>query len=156
MGKKGAAGKHSREAMFVAVDEDDGAAVCALLDADPSKLEKANADGWTPLIAASYAGSAEVVGALLRRGANVAAVCKDGDSAVHYAAAQGHADVIRALAARGAKLEATDNDGETPCDVAQSKKIRTLLEALIKEAEKGGGGEKEEGDEDIDGGEDGS
>lgn len=158
MGKKGA-GKQPREELWLAVDEDDGAAVCALLDADPSKLEKANADGWTPLIAASYAGSAEVVGALLRRGANVAAVCRDGDSAVHYASAQGHADVIRALAARGAKLEATDNDGETPCDVAQSKKIRTLLEALIKEAEKDGGGEKEEGgggEEDDGDGEDGS
>jgi hypothetical protein len=59
-------------------------------------------------------------------------------------------------AARGAKLEATDNDGETPCDVAQSKKIRTLLEALIKEAEKGGGGggggdEEDDGEEDEDG-----
>ena len=152
MGKKGA--KKQADELFAAVDEDNGAAVSALLDADPSKLEKTNADGWTPLIAAAYAGSAEVVDALLLRGANVAAVCADGDSAVHYASAQGHADVIRALAARGAKLEATDNDGETPCDVAQSKKIRTLLVALIKAAEKGGGGggdEEDDGEEDDDG-----
>lgn len=48
------------------------------------------------------------------------AVCKDGDSALHYASAQGHAEVIKRLAREpSVSFTLTDADGETPEDVAQ-------------------------------------
>ena len=147
-GKKGGSGGGGgkRDELFEAIDGDDDSAVAALLDADPARLEQRNSDGWTPLIAAAYGGSADLVTALLARGASVAAVCKDGDGAVHYAAAQGHAPVLKLLAKAGAKLETADNDGETPADVAQSKKIRTLIEQLVAEADAraGAGGDDDE------------
>ena len=47
-------------------------------------------------------------------------MCKDGDTALHYASAQGHAEIIKRLAREPAvNFAATDNDGETPEDVAQ-------------------------------------
>jgi len=156
MGKKGGGkgGKAAPAPDFAAADEDDVEALTAALAADPGALASRNADGWTPLHAAAYAGSVECVSALLAAGADAKAACKDGDLPVHYAAAQGHVEAARALvAAAGAgTLAATDNDGETPLDVAQSAKVRRALEKMAEDAEAADGG-ADEGD--GEGGEDG-
>ena len=138
MPKKGAYKKAPPPPAFLLCDEDDAAGLRTLLSEQPSALEQRNADGWTPLMMASYAGSEECASLLLQVGADVRAVCKDGDTALHYASAQGHMDIIRMLAKAGALLECEDEDEDTPAAVAQNKKTRQLIEALIAERNEGG------------------
>eukprot|EP00798_Chlamydomonas_sp_ICE-L_P001681 gene1681-33077_t len=73
-----------------------------------------------------------------------------GDSALHYAVVQGYEDIVEYLASKGAPLELKDKDGETPLDVAgKDKKMKKLLERLIKEREEDGdSNEKKDMDED--------
>lgn len=134
--------------IFAAIDEGDASAVSGILAADRAVLSSRNGDGWTPLIAASYAGEAAIVQLAISYGADVSSVCKDKDSAVHYAAAQGHGDIIELLAAAGAPLDAEDDDGETPKDVAKGKKIASLIQRLI-DAREAGADDKDGEDDEI-------
>ena len=133
-------------AIFKLCDDDDAPALGALLTETPDALESRNSDGWTPLMAAAFAGAEECVALLLRAGANVRAECKDRDTALHYASAQGHMDVVRLLAAAGARLDVEDEDGDTPAKVALNLKTRKLIEQLIVERDAGGGGGEGEGE----------
>ena len=75
----------------------------ASLDARPGGgVNCGNRDGMTPLIHACAVGHASVVDALLRAGADVAAVATDGESAVTAAARGGHTDALRLLLDHGA------------------------------------------------------
>jgi ankyrin repeat protein len=161
MGKasKNNGGKKVLDPIFAAIESGDASSLSALLAADSEAHTKRNADGWSPLIAASYAGDISCIDILLNAGADVRATCKDADSCIHYASAQGHLDAITRLAAAGCPLNKADNDGETPLDVAQNGKVKKLLEKLITEADNAdeggaaggaGGGRCEEDDEDED------
>ncbi len=151
-GKAGGGGGGKRPPIFDAIEDEDASAAAALL---PAALEQRNKDGQTPLIFASYVGAVDIVEALLAAGADARAVCKDSDTALHYACAQGHLEVIARLGkVRGVALDATDNDGETPMDVAANGKVKKMLEKLMElreaEDEEEGGGEEgaeEEGNE---------
>ena len=132
---KSKVGSSKKEPVFLVIDEGDASVLSSLLSTDPEVHTKRNSDGWTPLIAASYAGDISCIQILLNAGADVKAVCKDADGCVHYAAAQGHADAITLLAAAGAPLSSSDRDGETPLDVAQNGKIKKLLQKLIEAAD---------------------
>jgi ankyrin repeat protein len=79
---------------------------------------------------------------LVEKGLDVNAVCKDGDTPVHYAACQGEKECVEALAAAGADLTIKDNDGETPYKVAH-KSVKKLIKDLIAKAQ-GDSGEVEE------------
>ena len=143
--KKGCKG--GKLAIFKLCDDDDAPALGTLLTETPEALESRNGDGWTPLMAAAFAGAEECAALLLRAGANVRAECKDRDTALHYASAQGHMDVVRLLAAAGARLDVEDEDGDTPAKVALNLKTRKLIEQLIVERDAGGGGGAGEGEE---------
>jgi ankyrin repeat protein len=140
--------------IFDACEDDDAAQIGLMVAADVALLETRNKDGWTPLLAASYYGSAVAVEKLLSLGACVTAVCNDRDGAAHYASAQGNGDVLKLLAAAKAPLDKEDNDGETPAMVAQNPKIRKLVEKLVEEAqaaaEEDEEGEGEGGDDEGD------
>lgn len=58
-------------------------------------------------------------------------MCKDKDSALHYASAQGNIDCAQALAAAGCALELRDRDNERPVDVAQDGKTKKAIELLV-------------------------
>lgn len=150
--KKG--GKGGKDALFEAVDDGDIGAVTAALEADADSLSRKNKDGWTLLHAAAFAGELDIVELLLARsgGALKDVVCKDGDSAAHYASAQGHIPVLEALVKAGAKLSISDKDGETPLDVAQDKKTKKWLEAALARAEEepAGDGDADDGEDDDD------
>jgi len=139
MGKKGSSKKSP---IFAAVDNDDAEEVTILFGESPSVLTERNSDGWTPLLSAAFSGSTSCVQKLIALGADVKAVCKDGDSAVHYASVQGYADLIPMLSKAGASLTLLDNDGESPIDVAANAKVKKVIEKLIMEESA-----KEEGDE---------
>lgn len=150
---KSKGGSSKKEPVFLAVDAGDASALSSLLSTDVELHTRRNADGWTPLIAASYAGEISCIQILLNAGADVKAVCKDADGCVHYASAQGHAEAITLLAAAGAPLNSTDKDGETPLDVAQNGKIKKLLQKLIEAADAGdsGGATAQDGEDDGEG-----
>ena len=61
---------------------------------------------------AAVNGSGGALRWLLAEGADINAVCDDGDTAVHYASAQGHVDMIEILAAAGCDLALTSRDLE--------------------------------------------
>ncbi|PNH11371.1 Serine/threonine-protein kinase TNNI3K [Tetrabaena socialis] len=68
----------------------------------------AQRNGWTALHYASLNGSKEVVEALLRAGADMAAKGKDGWTALHYASLKGSKEVVEALLRAGADVAAKD------------------------------------------------
>ena len=67
-----------------------------------------NDDGWTPLHEACCLGSADIAQALLKRGANARACCKDGTTPLHKAARAGNAAVVIMLLQAGADVSAMD------------------------------------------------
>ena len=72
---------------------------------------------WTPLIAVCTGRrlrSSAVVDCLLRRGADVTARARGGDTALHRAILAGVPDAVKSLIAAGSGLEARNNCGATP------------------------------------------
>jgi uncharacterized protein len=131
---RGILGRVGATPLIAAASTSDVALVQALLDlgADP-KLT--NAGGTTPLLAAAGVGvgapeeaagsepeAMEVIEILLKLGADVNAVDKSGDNAMHGAAYRNHPEVVRLLADRGARIEVwnrPNKTGLTPLVVAE-------------------------------------
>jgi ankyrin repeat protein len=65
-------------------------------------VNKARADGCTPLLTAADSGHADVVDILIAAGANVNATRTGGATALSLALAEGHAEVEQKLRAAGA------------------------------------------------------
>jgi ankyrin repeat protein len=79
--------------------------------------------GLTPLHEATGAyQAAEVIQALLERGAKINARTDRGVTALHYAAARiVPKEVVELLVLKGAEINAKDNNGKTPLDWAQDR-----------------------------------
>ena len=98
-----------------------GDVVDVLIDADGGALVGATSNtGVSALWLAASAGKAAVVGALLRRGADVDNARSDGITALMAAASGGHVGAVEALAAAGANVALADRDGLTQ----GSKRVR--------------------------------
>ncbi|HEY5568320.1 MAG TPA: ankyrin repeat domain-containing protein [Gammaproteobacteria bacterium] len=95
-----------------------------------------NADGLTPLMAATGLRSSEIdtrgrfkteaeamasASALLAGGADINARDRFGQTALHGAAFRGWSDLVKLLAANGANLTAADLNGYTPIDAAMGR-----------------------------------
>jgi uncharacterized protein len=82
-------------------------------------IQKPNAHGLTPLMAAVRASRAEVAELLIDRGARVRAVDKRGFTALHYAAQNGMTKTVGLLLDRGAAINAPAGSGRyTPLQLA--------------------------------------
>uniref|UniRef100_A0A7S0X0U1 Uncharacterized protein n=1 Tax=Chlamydomonas leiostraca TaxID=1034604 RepID=A0A7S0X0U1_9CHLO len=139
--------------LFEAADTNDVDALLEIIGKDKAQLEVRNSDGWTALHQAAYAGAVDCVEELLKAGAAVGAICKQGDTPLHYASAQSNGEVIAMLAKAGAPLELKDKDGETPMDVAGNRATKKLIEQLIAKREAEGldtGKGRADGQEDSD------
>jgi ankyrin repeat protein len=131
---RGILGRVGATPLIAAASTSDVALVKLLLEleADP-KL--ANADGSTPLLAATGVGvgapeeaagsepeALEVVQLLLKLGADVNAVNKQGETAMHGAAYRNHPKVVQLLADKGARIDVwnrPNKDGLTPLVIAE-------------------------------------
>jgi ankyrin repeat protein len=90
------------------------AAVKSILEQKPGKLNQRNADGMTPLNQAAYYGKVEIVGELLKLGADMDIGDEDNSLPIHCAAISGNTSTIGILLEYGADLNARDNNGLTP------------------------------------------
>jgi ankyrin repeat protein len=88
-------------------------------------------DDLTPLLAAARIGNHAAAMALVREGADTAAVEADGTTALHWAAHFGDAELVRALLAAGAKVTATNRYGMTPLQVAAEQAGADVVAALL-------------------------
>merc|ERR1711939_408611 len=92
------------DAFFEGLVSGDVQATLAVIDANPEKLDKKlTRHGSPPLCLASRHGHAELVAALLERGADLIAEDEQGKMAIHNACDQGHIECARLL---GDALEA--------------------------------------------------
>jgi ankyrin repeat protein len=131
---RGILGRVGATPLIAAASTSDVPLVRALLDlgADPRIT---NADGTTPLLAATGAGlgapeeaagsepeAVEVVEIFLKLGADVNAVDKNGENAMHGAAYRNHPKVVQLLADKGAKIDVwnrPNKGGLTPLVIAE-------------------------------------
>jgi ankyrin repeat protein len=123
--------------LYRAVRSIDLAAVQLLVDrgANPSLALK---DGSTPLMAAAGLGAprggdeevteagdrndpADVMKALIAKGANVNAANDAGMTPLHYAAQRGSDRIIEFLASQGARFDVKNKQGRTPSELARGK-----------------------------------
>ena len=86
---------------------------------------------YTALILAGYTPCTNVVGLLVKNGANVNAQDTMGMSALHCAASKGQVDTARLLIQNGANLSLTNSCGFTPLHEAAGKGPPILVELLL-------------------------
>jgi len=75
-----------------------------LVDKHGADINMADDEGWTALMAASFAGNLDHVDFLFKSGANVEAVDKKGWTALTLATERGHLHVVRYLVKNGANV----------------------------------------------------
>ena len=103
-----------------------------LLRQDPSLVNVADVDGYTPLHRACYSNRIEMVKCLIENGANLCAVTVDGWQPIHSAAQWGNVQIVRILISSGADINARSNGGNTPFHLAVSRPSnRPLIEYLL-------------------------
>eukprot|EP00892_Ulva_mutabilis_P007741 jgi/Ulvmu1/5339/UM022_0133.1 len=95
-------------------------------------VNKADEDGWTPLLSAASGGHEGTIQLLLGAGADASAVNSTERSALHYAASKGHVRVAQILIEAGASVNATDTVGATPLHRACSNSCAPMIEMLLK------------------------
>ncbi|KAF3223692.1 hypothetical protein TWF679_000129 [Orbilia oligospora] len=89
-------------------------------------------NGRTPLSVAAGRGHKDVVGLLIKEGANMETKDKNGDTVLSVAAAGGHKDVVELLIKEGANLENKNRNGKTPLWSAVSNRRETITRLLIE------------------------
>jgi ankyrin len=88
-------------------------------------------NGLNALHLASKEGHFNVVDELLRRGANVNAATKKGNSALHIAALAGHERIVRALVKQGATVNSQSQSGFTPLYMASQENHVDIVRFLM-------------------------
>ena len=97
--------------IHTAAQEGDLGKVRELLDATPTLVNAARADGLTPLMLAVQKEDLPMVSLLLRKGAGVNAQDKEGRTSLHWAAVQGNLPITDLLLGKGAELDTKDAEG---------------------------------------------
>lgn len=117
-------------ALHVAIRENAGKAVTALLRWDKVDVEARNKADESPLMLAALGGQLAVVERLIALGADIN---KPGWTPLHYAATRGHLDVMYLLLDKSAYIDAASPNGTTPLMMAAfygtPSAVKLLLEA---------------------------
>lgn len=103
-----------------------------LLADDPSLVNAKDDDGCTPLLWACREAHADVVGYLIRSGADVNAADKNFTTPLHSAAAEGDRDLVALLIESGAALDAADYLEQTPLHYAAVEGHEGVAQILVK------------------------
>ena len=90
--------------IFGSIEDGDAEEFAECLSQTPECLKEVNKNGWTPLHQAAFSGQLAMLNTLLEKGLDVNAVCKDGDTPVHYAACQGERDKASRRSRRRARI----------------------------------------------------
>lgn len=107
-----------------------------LLRTDPSSVNVADSDGYTPLHRACYSNRIEVAKCLIENGANIRARTDDGWQPIHSAAQWGNVDLVRILVSSGADINVRSNGGNTPFHLAATRPTnRPLIEYMLYSGE---------------------
>jgi ankyrin repeat protein len=112
------------------------AKVSALLTSGEARIDQADNQGWTALIAAASEGQVEVVNFLLTRAEDAAEVVNaanhDDETALIRATLGGHVDVVRALLATdGINVNAATSNGTTALMVAAGTDNEEIATELL-------------------------
>ena len=91
-------------------------------------VEHKDEHGRTLLYTASKSGFYDTCKMLLRKGATVDEVQRDGSTPLHGAAYFGHAQVVRLLLQHGARTNLRNNWGNAPQDESATSEIRRLIQ----------------------------
>ena len=90
-------------------------------------MEKADIDGWNPLLNAAAFGNLDVMRYLLEQGADREKADNSGHTPLHFAASQGHLEPVKLLMVYGADFNARNNDGQLPIDLADTEEIEQAI-----------------------------
>ena len=89
--------------------------------------------GWSRLHVAVERQSVEEVRRLIRRGANVNAQTRDGETPLHMAAASGALDIVESLLRARAQLDVPNKRGLTPVDLASFADHDSIVRRLVEQ-----------------------
>lgn len=94
--------------------------------------------GWTPLLAAVFSNSTNVIPDLLDAGADINLAAKDGETPLMMALIRGDDSVglVKYLIDKGADLSRKDNLGQTVIDLANSLPPKPKIVAVLAEAQR--------------------
>lgn len=119
--------------LHVALLLDHTAAAESLLRHHDTDLAVQTGDGWQPLHCAAKAGSEHFVQMCLDRGADIAAVTKDGRTALHMSCMSASVDTVRLLVVEWhADIEAVDNFGWRPLHRAAAAGSKEIIKLLVE------------------------
>ncbi|CAI9099239.1 OLC1v1036024C1 [Oldenlandia corymbosa var. corymbosa] len=108
------------------------ALIVELLLAHRANTERSEST-WGPIHLAAGGGHAEVLRLLLLKGANVDALTKDGDSALHLAVEERRRDCARLLLANGARADIRNGgDGDTALHIAAGLGDEQMVKLLLQ------------------------
>jgi len=100
---------------------------------DEAVITKSEANEFTPLHAAAYAGNMKEAKYWIGRNIDVDSADKDGQTPLHLAAYQGHREIVELLIASGADVDVLTDRLATPLTWAAFYGHREVAEILIRE-----------------------
>jgi ankyrin repeat protein len=108
--------------------------VTAILGRDPSQARSWSADGFTPLHFAAFFNRPQIARALIRNGADVAAVARNPMKVMplHSAAAAHSGEIVRLLVENGAPPNVQQEGGWAPLHEAAQIGDKEMVKALIE------------------------
>ena len=116
--------------LHAAAKGDDIAQLARLVD-DGADIDEKNANGYSPLMLAVYAGSRRTAQALLRLGANPESPDFGGSTVLMGAAFKGHIELMEMLIDFGADIHAKNASGLTAYDFAMTFGRTQAAELLV-------------------------
>ncbi|KAG4114229.1 hypothetical protein ERO13_D12G033400v2 [Gossypium hirsutum] len=107
--------------------------IVELLLAHKASTERSESSSWGPIHRAAVGGHVEVLRFLFLKGANVDALTKDGNTALHLAVEERRKDCIRLLLANGSKPDVRNTkEGDTPLHIAAGLGDEQIVKLLLQ------------------------
>ncbi|KAB2018874.1 hypothetical protein ES319_D08G259900v1 [Gossypium barbadense] len=107
--------------------------IVELLLAHKASTERSEWSSWGPIHRAAVGGHVEVLRLLFLKGANVDALTKDGNTALHLAVEERRKDCIRLLLANGSKPDVRNTkEGDTPLHIAAGLGDEQIVKLLLQ------------------------